>query len=59
VWRLRVGATTTDNEIHYSPNPLQKPQLQQFGITALLGGPLGYGGYQYRQRETQPQQRDE
>jgi len=59
VWRLRVGATTTDNYIRCSPNPLQKPQLEQFGTTALLGGMLGWNDYSQIQRETQPQQRDE
>jgi hypothetical protein len=52
VWRLRLGATTTDDYIRCSPNQLQKPQLEQFGTTALLGGTLGCSGYPQSQRET-------
>jgi len=36
VWRLRVGATTADDYVRCGPNQLQKPQLEQFGTTALL-----------------------
>jgi len=38
VWRLRVGETTADDYIHCGLNQLQKPLLEQFGTTALLGG---------------------
>jgi hypothetical protein len=41
LWRLRVGTTTADDEIRCSPNQLQKPQLKQFGTTALLGSTFG------------------
>jgi hypothetical protein len=45
-------------KVHYEYE-FQKPQLEQFGTTALLGGTLGYKGNPQNQRFTTPQQRDE